>query len=128
MGVTGMRRVAATNGTKREGIAQGVGRGVAAVAFRIRRRAASGLLLLMTIPVGYKAIYGNHGWYAYHQELRDTKAVQAEIEDLRTRNEHVQENIKALKSDPQAIEREAREHLRYARPGDVIISVPAPGK
>jgi len=112
--------------TKTDGIAQGVWRGIASVAFRVRRRAASGLLILMTIPVGYKAVYGDHGWYAYRQELNETKAVQAEIDSLRDRNQHVQDNIKALKSDPKAIEREAREQLRYARPGDVIIAVPRP--
>jgi cell division protein FtsB len=32
--------------------------------------------------------------------------------------------IKALKSDPKAIEKEAREQLRYAKPGEVIYLLP----
>ena len=38
---------------------------------------------------------------------------------------HVMQTIKSLKSDPNAIEKEAREQLRYARPGEVIYVVPA---
>ncbi len=32
----------------------------------------------------------------------------------------LQQQVKALKTDPDAIEHEARERLHYARPGEVI--------
>jgi cell division protein FtsB len=32
--------------------------------------------------------------------------------------------IESLKSDPKAIEKEAREQLRYARPGEVVYTLP----
>jgi hypothetical protein len=36
----------------------------------------------------------------------------------------MREQIKHLNSDPEAIEREAREKLHYAKPGEVIITLP----
>jgi cell division protein FtsB len=38
----------------------------------------------------------------------------------------MEQEIKALKSDPQTIEKEARERLRYARPGEVVYTVSPP--
>ena len=39
-------------------------------------------------------------------------------------NRRLDAEIKALKSDPKAIEKEAREQLRYAKPGEVIYLLP----
>jgi cell division protein FtsB len=41
-------------------------------------------------------------------------------------NRRLDSEIKALKSDPKAIEKEAREQLRYAKPGEVIYLLPEP--
>jgi cell division protein FtsB len=38
----------------------------------------------------------------------------------------LRERIERLKSDPDAIEHEAREKLHYAKPGEVIYALPAP--
>jgi cell division protein FtsB len=45
----------------------------------------------------------------------------------------MKDRIEHLKSDPDAIEREAREKLHYAKPGEVIYTLPVaaqpqPGK
>jgi cell division protein FtsB len=39
-------------------------------------------------------------------------------------NRRLDAEIKALKSDPKAIEKEAREQLRYAKPGEFIYLLP----
>ncbi len=36
----------------------------------------------------------------------------------------MRQQIERLKSDPDAIEREAREKLHYAKPGEVIYTLP----
>jgi len=36
--------------------------------------------------------------------------------------------VERLKSDPDAIEHEAREKLHYAKPNEVIVAMPAPAK
>lgn len=97
-----------------------------AVVVRVRRRAAAVVLVVLTVPVAYKAVTGTHGYFAYQQELRDAQKLASEVEELKRNNAKLEENIKGLKSDPKVIEREAREQLRYVHPGDVVITVPQP--
>lgn len=111
-----------------EGAVNSAARAIRAIAYRIRRKAAALALLSLTVPVGYKAIYGTHGWIAYHQEKAVSRKLEAESLDLQSKNQKLNENIKGLKTDRNAIEREAREQLHYARPGDVIITVPQPAR
>jgi cell division protein FtsB len=51
--------------------------------------------------------------------------LQQDIEVLQQQNQRYTQQIKALKSDPKAIEKAAREELRYARPGEVVYVVPS---
>ena len=37
----------------------------------------------------------------------------------------MRQQVQRLQSDPEAIEREAREKLHYAKPGEVIVAMPA---
>jgi cell division protein FtsB len=37
----------------------------------------------------------------------------------------IREHIERLKSDPEAMEHEARKKLHYAKPGEVIYALPA---
>jgi cell division protein FtsB len=50
--------------------------------------------------------------------------LQQEIERLDKDKQRMDLEIQALKSDPRAIEKEAREQLRYAKPGEVIYLLP----
>jgi cell division protein FtsB len=43
-------------------------------------------------------------------------------------NAHLRNHIERLKSDPSAIEHEAREKLHYAKPGEVIYTLPSEPK
>ena len=75
-----------------------------------------GLLCL----IGYHAVFGPNGFLAFHQKKSESQRLELEIESLQQDNARREREIKALKSDPQAIEKEARERLRYARPGEVV--------
>jgi cell division protein FtsB len=50
----------------------------------------------------------------------EDRAVQKKIGELQQENARLDQHVKALKTDPDAIEREARDRLHYARPGEVI--------
>ena len=50
---------------------------------------------------------------------------QKEIIDVQQENAQLRQQIERLKSDPDAIEHEAREKLHYAKPGEVIYTLPA---
>jgi cell division protein FtsB len=49
-----------------------------------------------------------------------------EIDALQKENDHYTGQINALQTDPKTIEKEAREQLHYARPGEVVYIAPAP--
>ena len=77
---------------------------------------AVGLALLLT----WHVINGKHGLQVWQQKRAEDKQLQQEIEDLEQENAGLRERIEKLKSDPNAIEHEAREKLHYAKPGEVI--------
>ena len=79
------------------------------------------LLLLLA----YHVVFGVNGLISYQQKKRESRELQEQIEQLQKENAVAEQQIKALKSDPQAIEKEARERLRYARPGEVVYTLPA---
>jgi cell division protein FtsB len=58
--------------------------------------------------------------------VTDSQKLDREIQALQQESARRQQTIKALKSQPQAIEKEAREQLRYARPGEVVYTLPTP--
>ena len=52
------------------------------------------------------------------------QALYEEVQRLQEDNRRLTQKIKALRSDPQTIEQLAREQLRMARPGDVVVTLP----
>jgi cell division protein FtsB len=82
---------------------------------------AVGLALLVT----WHVIYGKHGISVWQQKRAEDRALQQEIRTLQQENAQMREQNQHLQSDPEAIEREAREKLHYAKPGEVIYNLPA---
>lgn len=99
--------------------------GIAEWMYRSRRRLASAGVGLLACLLAYHVVFGANGMMAWEHKRAEYRQLQQQIDDLQKQNEQLAEHIKALKSDPQAIEKEAREQLRYARPGEVIYVVPA---
>jgi len=52
------------------------------------------------------------------------QAAEAATEQLRLENQRLQEEIEALRSDPEVIERIAREELNMLRPEELVFSFP----
>jgi cell division protein FtsB len=83
---------------------------------------AVGLALLLT----WHVINGKHGLQVWHQKRGEDQQLRKEIDELQQENARLRDHIEKLKSDPDAIEHEAREKLHYAKPGEVIYTLPAP--
>ena len=83
---------------------------------------AVGLALLLT----WHVINGKHGLSMWHQIRAQDRELQQEMRDLQQENAEMRKQVERLKSDPDAIERKAREELHYARPGEVIYTLPEP--
>jgi cell division protein FtsL len=70
-------------------------------------------------------VFGAHGFLAMHQKQKEIENVRTEIKRLNKENAALEGHVKDLKTDPQTIEKIAREELGQARPGEVIIKLPA---
>jgi len=88
--------------------------------YRVRRRLATALVVAAALFFGYHAIFGENGINMFEQKRAEDRAIEKHIADLKKENSALQQSVQALKSDPDAIEHEARERLHYARPGEVI--------
>ncbi len=99
---------------------------VMTVLYFCRHWLAMAAVVAFACALSYHVIFGANGMMAYRQKVSEFHHLQKEIQQSQAENERLQQRIKQLKSDPQAIEREAREQFRYARPGELIYVLPAP--
>lgn len=90
------------------------------------RRLGIVLAVLLIGGTVLHAMLGANGIVVYRQKRAEMEALQAEVDRLQKDNTQHAERIKQLKSDPSAIEKEAREQLHYTRKGEVIFVAPAP--
>ena len=97
---------------------------IAARLYRSRRKGATIMLCLVAMWVAYHVVFGANGTMVYAHKREEHRALTKEIQELKQENEQLTHHVDALKNDPRPIEKEAREQLRYARPGEVIYTVP----
>ena len=93
---------------------------------RSRRKLATVAVGALAVMLGWHVLFGANGMVAYQQKKAEYQRLQVELQMLQTENQQLQEKVEKLRTDPKTIEREAREQLRYARPGEVIYTVPVP--
>jgi cell division protein FtsB len=94
--------------------------------YNIRRRLATGAVVLLTIWMFTHVMFGANGMVVYRQKKTEYQDLQKEIDVLQRENDRYTGQIKSLQTpDPKAIEKEAREQLHYARPGEVVYVSPA---
>jgi len=80
---------------------------------------------VLLLVMAYHVVFGVNGLVAYRHKRKESQDLQQQIDSLKQQNDMVEQQIKGLKYDSQAIEKEARERLRYARPGEVVYTLPA---
>ena len=97
---------------------------VAVLAVRIWRPAGSVLAVALAGMLMWHVVSGKHGLSVWQQKRTEDKQLRQEIDGLEQENARLRDRVQKLKTDPHAIEREARERLHYAKPGEVIYSLP----
>ena len=95
-------------------------------AYGARRRLATSGVLLLTAWLFLHVMFGANGMVVYRTKRAEYQKLQTDIGQLQKENDRYTEQIKALQTDPKAIEKEAREQLHYTRPGEVVYVSPAP--
>ena len=96
---------------------------VASIA-RVWRPAGSVLAVALALLLTWHVINGKHGLSVWQQKRVEDRQLRKEIDSLEQENARLRQRVEKLKTDPNAIEREAREKLHYAKPGEVIYTVP----
>ncbi len=96
--------------------------------YRSRRKLATAAIAAVACLLFVHVVFGPNGFLAYQTKKAQYRALDQDIQKLQKENEQLAERIKNLKSDPATIEKEAREQLRYARPGEVIYTYPQPAQ
>lgn len=72
-------------------------------------------------------MFGANGMVVYKQKRAEYEALRKQIVQVQQDNNHYAQQIQGLKTDQKAIEKEAREQLGYAKPGEfVYVPTPAP--
>jgi len=94
--------------------------------YGIRRRLATGAVAAATVWLFIHVMFGANGMVVYRQKRAESVSLQKDIDRLQKENDQYTQQIKALQTDPSTIEKEAREQLHYARPGELVFVPPPP--
>jgi cell division protein FtsB len=90
-----------------------------------RRRLATAGVALLAAWLFLHVMFGANGMVIYRSKRAERQRLQADIDKLEKENDLYMQQIRSLQNDPKAIEKEAREQLHYARPGEVVYVPPA---
>ncbi len=94
-------------------------------SLRMWRPAGTGVMVGLALLLGWHVVNGKHGLSSWQQNRHVDKELRREIDDLQKENARLAVRVEKLKTDPHAIEHEARERMHYAKPGEVIVDLPA---
>lgn len=82
-------------------------------------------LALPVLWLAQHAWFGPSGYRALLQKRQEVQQQLTRIQALEAQNRDLNQAVRALRSDPNAIEAIAREQLHLARPGEVVYTYPA---
>jgi len=85
-----------------------------------------GLLGLLVVVLLVHNVFGAHGFLAMRRTQGEIEKVKKELNRLNSENSQLQDDVHSLKTDPRRIEKIARDDLRLAKPGEIIINSQQP--
>jgi cell division protein FtsB len=101
-------------------------RPLAAQVYALRRRIATITVAVLAGLLFVHVMFGANGMIVYKQKRAEYESLQKRIAQEQKESELYTQQIQGLKTDERAIEKEAREQLRYVRPGEYVYVPPAP--
>jgi cell division protein FtsB len=96
--------------------------------YALRRRIATIAVAVLAGSLFIHVMFGANGMIVYKQKRAEYEALQKQIAQVEQENERYTQQVQGLKSDEKSIEKEAREQLGYAKPGEYVYVPPAPAK
>ena len=86
------------------------------------------LIVLAVTWAAQHALFGRSGYLALRQRQHQYKTELARVQTLENQNRKLNQAVRSLRSDPNAIEDIAREKLHLTRPGEVVYTYPVAGR
>ncbi len=95
--------------------------------YGMRRRIATIAVAALACLLFVHVMFGANGMMMYRQKRAEYHELKQRVADMKQENDRRTQEIHGMKTDQKAIEREAREQLHYARPGEYVYvqGVPA---
>jgi cell division protein FtsB len=94
-------------------------------AQNVLRQYGPHLLGLIIVVLLVHNVFGAHGFLALHHTRAEINKTELDLQKLNKENLRLEQEVKDLKTDPRLIEKIAREDSQLARPGEIIIRMPA---
>ena len=94
----------------------------------LRRRIATIFVVVVAVSLFAHVVFGANGMIVYKQKRAEYESLHLQLLAEQAENERYAREIEALKKDDKAIEKEAREQLGYAKPGEYVYVAPTPAK
>ena len=96
--------------------------------YTLRRRIATIAVTVLTVSLFVHVMFGANGMVVYKQKRAEYETLRKQIVQVQPENDRYTQQVQGLKSDQKSIEKEAREQLGYAKPGEYVYVPPAPAK
>ena len=87
-------------------------------------RIALGVFGLLTVAMLLLAVFNDKGLLEVQGRAKKLSAIEFKIGKLDSENKQLSAEIQALRSDPNAIEKLAREELKLVKPGEIVLVTP----
>ena len=88
-------------------------------------RVGLGVFGLLTVATLVLTVVADRGLIEVHRKSERLTQLEQQIQALEAENAQMVEEIQTLRTDPDEIERRAREELKLVMPGEVILLVPS---
>jgi cell division protein FtsB len=96
--------------------------------YGLRRRIATVAVAVLAGLLFVHVMFGANGMMVYKQKRMEYQSLKNRIARQQKENDLYTQRIQGLKTDQKFIEKEAREQLHYARPGEYVYVPPAPSE
>ena len=90
----------------------------------VRPASVVGISLLFSLLLFGFFLVSGHGFIEVGRHRRQLATAQAEVSELAAENERLEREVLALKTDPRAVEKIAREDLNLVEADDVVLLLP----
>lgn len=88
------------------------------------RRNAIFVMALLSLALLIHEIFGQNGYMTLRRQKKEYTALQQQIQTVSEQNQQLEQKIHALKNNPEAVEKQARDQLRLVKPGEIIYMLP----